>query len=165
MLSYVVDVVAASLFKTHCGRDEIYAILQTTFTNAFSWTKLYWFWIKISLKFISKGPIDNIPELVDIMAWRRPGDKPLSEPMIIILLTHICVNGLKIVCQTIISNGVLSSKEFHEKDMVPHMAGRKACSISHTLYGRTVFRWCPRVSLNRTSYTQGHMHRKIRTHG
>ena len=25
------------------------------------------------------------------MAWRRPGDKPLSEPMMIILLTHICV--------------------------------------------------------------------------
>ena len=25
------------------------------------------------------------------MAWRRPGDKPLSEPMMIRLLTHICV--------------------------------------------------------------------------
>ena len=25
------------------------------------------------------------------MAWRRPGDKPLSEPMIVSLLTHICV--------------------------------------------------------------------------
>ena len=25
------------------------------------------------------------------MAWRRPGDKPLSEPMMVILLTHICV--------------------------------------------------------------------------
>ena len=24
--------------------------------------------------------IDNIPALVQIMAWRRPGDKPLSEP-------------------------------------------------------------------------------------
>ena len=33
---------------------------------------------KISLKFVSKGPIDNIPALVQIMAWRRPGDKPLS---------------------------------------------------------------------------------------
>ena len=29
---------------------------------------------KISLKFVSKGPIDNIPALVQIMAWRRPGD-------------------------------------------------------------------------------------------
>ena len=25
------------------------------------------------------------------MAWRRPGDKPLSEPMMVCLLTHICV--------------------------------------------------------------------------
>ena len=45
----------------------------------------------ISLKFIAKGPIDNIPALVQIMAWRRPGDKPLSEPMMLSSLTHICV--------------------------------------------------------------------------
>ena len=25
------------------------------------------------------------------MAWRRPGDKPLSEPMMVSLLTHVCV--------------------------------------------------------------------------
>ena len=50
-----------------------------------------WISIEISLKFISKGQINNIPALVQIMAWRRPGDKPLSEPMMIILLTHICV--------------------------------------------------------------------------
>ena len=47
--------------------------------------------IKISLKFVPKGPINNIPSLVQIMAWRRPGDKPLSEPMMVNLLTHICV--------------------------------------------------------------------------
>ena len=37
------------------------------------------------------GPINNIPAFVKIMAWRRPGDKPLSEPMMVILPTHICV--------------------------------------------------------------------------
>ena len=47
--------------------------------------------IKNSLKFVPKGLINNIPALVLIMAWRRPGDKPLSEPMMISLLTHICV--------------------------------------------------------------------------
>ena len=47
--------------------------------------------IKISLKFVPKDPINNIPALVQIMAWRRPGDKPLSEPMMISLPTHICV--------------------------------------------------------------------------
>ena len=47
--------------------------------------------IKVSLKFVPKGPINNIPALVQIMAWRRSGDKPLSEPMMVSLLTHICV--------------------------------------------------------------------------
>ena len=47
--------------------------------------------IKISLKFVHKDPINNIPALVQIMAWRRPGDKPLSEPIMVGSLTHICV--------------------------------------------------------------------------
>ena len=45
----------------------------------------------ISLKFVPKGPINNTHALVQIMAWRRPGDKPLSEPMMVCLLTLICV--------------------------------------------------------------------------
>ena len=142
---------------THWGRDKTDAILQTTFSNAISWMKMFEFWLKfhwclfikpqltifqhwfglwlgaeqatshylnqwwpsstthicvtrhrwvnwgrhnmaaifryiflnenawISIKisliffFFSKGAIDNIPSLVQIMAWRRPGDKPLSE--------------------------------------------------------------------------------------
>ena len=47
--------------------------------------------ISISLKFLSKGPINNVAALVQIMAWRRPGYKPLSEPTVVRLLTHICV--------------------------------------------------------------------------
>ena len=47
--------------------------------------------IKISLKFVPKGPISNIPALVQIMAWRRTGDKSLFETMMVRLLTHICV--------------------------------------------------------------------------
>ena len=50
-----------------------------------------WISIKISLTFVPKGPIYNIPALVQVMAWRRPGDKPLSEPMMDSLPTHICV--------------------------------------------------------------------------
>ena len=50
-----------------------------------------WISIKLSLKFVPKGPINNIPALVPIMAWRRSGDKPLSEPMMVSLPTHICV--------------------------------------------------------------------------
>ena len=51
--------------------------------------------IKISLKCIPKGPINNNLALVQIMAWRRPGDEPLSEPMLDSLPTHICVIGLQ----------------------------------------------------------------------
>ena len=47
--------------------------------------------IKISLKFVPKSPVSNILALVQIMAWRRPGAKPLSEPVMVSLLTHICV--------------------------------------------------------------------------
>ena len=47
--------------------------------------------IKISLKFVPRGPINNFPALIQIMAWRRPGDKSLSEPMMIILPTHIYI--------------------------------------------------------------------------
>ena len=66
---------------THWGRDKTAAISQTTLSIAFSWMKMLEFSIKFSLKFVPKGPIDNIPALVQIMAWRRPGDKPLSEPV------------------------------------------------------------------------------------
>ena len=46
--------------------------------------------IKISLKFVTKGPINKIPALFQIMAWRRPGDKPLSEAILVSILTHKC---------------------------------------------------------------------------
>ena len=48
-------------------------------------------WIKVSLKFVPKGPINNIQALVQIMACRLFGAKPLSEPMVARSATHICV--------------------------------------------------------------------------
>ena len=41
--------------------------------------------IMISLKFVPKDPINNIPALVQIMAWHRPGDKSLSEAYLTLL--------------------------------------------------------------------------------
>ena len=58
------------------GRHFTDDILKCIFLNENVWIP-----IKISLKFVRKGPINNIPALVQIMAWRRSGDKPLSEPM------------------------------------------------------------------------------------
>ena len=59
--------------------------------NYISLIENIWIPIKISLKFFPMGPNNKIPALVQIMAWRHPGDKPLSEPMIYSLPTHICV--------------------------------------------------------------------------
>ena len=62
--------------------------------DIFKWIFLnenVWISINISLKFVPRGPINNIPALVQIMASCRPGDKPLSEPMLVSLPMHICV--------------------------------------------------------------------------
>ena len=77
------------------GRHFADDVFKCIFLNENVWTSL-----KISLKFLPKGPINNIPSLVQIMAWRRPGDKPLSEPMVVRLLTHICVTRLQWVKAT-----------------------------------------------------------------
>ena len=62
---------------THWGRDKVADdVFKCNFLN-----ENVWILIKISLKFVPKGPINNIPALVHIKAWRWPGDKPLSEPM------------------------------------------------------------------------------------
>ena len=36
--------------------------------------------IRISLKFVPMSPVDNKLALVQVMAWRQTGDKPLPEP-------------------------------------------------------------------------------------
>ena len=71
--------------------------------------------LKISLKFVPKVRINNIPALVPIMAWRRPGDKPLSEAMMDCLLTHICVTRPQWVrvCWTDVSQAIpISNGQF-----------------------------------------------------
>ena len=45
--------------------------------------------IDISLKFVPRGPTNNISALVQIIAWCRPGDRPLSDLLVVSLLTHI----------------------------------------------------------------------------
>ena len=38
--------------------------------------------IRISPKIVFRSVIDNKPALVQVMAWRRTGDKPLPEPIL-----------------------------------------------------------------------------------
>ena len=85
-----------------------------------------WIPIKISLKFVPKGPINNIPALVQIMAWRRSGDKPLSEPMMVNLPTHICVTRpqwVKLI-------GLLS---LHTSSVVVTLCNGETYAVFHTL--------------------------------
>ena len=74
-------------------RDDIFKCI---FLNESIWISF-----GISLNFVPKSPINNIPALVQIMAWRRPGDKPLSEPIMVRLPTHrfICVTRPQWVSQ------------------------------------------------------------------
>ena len=69
------------------GRHFPDDILKCIFLN-----EKVWISIKISLEFVPKGSISNSPALVQIMAWRRLGDKPLSEPILACSPTHICVS-------------------------------------------------------------------------
>ena len=53
--------------------------------------KNVWIAIRNSLKFVPKGPVNNSPVLGQIMVWRRPGGRPLSEPILVSLPTYTCV--------------------------------------------------------------------------
>ena len=87
-----------TLWPRQSGRHFADDILKCTFLN-----ENVSIAIKISLKFVPKGPVNNISVLVQIMAWRRPGNKPLSEPMMVSLPTHIyaslSLNELKNIFQ------------------------------------------------------------------
>ena len=80
------ELIANSLRPRPNRRHFADDILKCIFLNENEWHS-----IKISLKFVPKVPINNVPALVQIMAWHRTGDKPLSEPMMVSLVTHICV--------------------------------------------------------------------------
>ena len=83
---YYCQAVFDTLRPRQNGRHFADDFLKCMFLNENVWIP-----IEISLKFVPKGPIDNIPALVQIMAWHRPCDNPLSEPMMVRLPTHICV--------------------------------------------------------------------------
>ena len=85
------DVSYVSFALTHCGQDKMAAIFSDSIFKCIFLNENVWIPIKISLKFVLKGPVNNIPALVQIMAWRRPGDGPLYEPLMVSSLTHICV--------------------------------------------------------------------------
>ena len=77
---------------TDWGRDKMAAIFHTTFSNPFYWMKIYEFPLQFHWGFCLIVQLTLFQHWFRLMAWCRPGDKPLSEPMMIRLLTHICVS-------------------------------------------------------------------------
>ena len=75
--------------STHWGKDKITAI-SLTFSNAF-FNENVWISLIFSPKLVLKVLIGNILALVQLMAWHQPGDKPLSEPMMVSLLMYLWV--------------------------------------------------------------------------
>ena len=55
--------------------DDIFRLISSYESSLIS--------IQISLKFVPKGLINNMPSLVQTLAWRRIDDKLLSEPMMV----------------------------------------------------------------------------------
>ena len=90
------------------GRHFPDAIFKRIFFNENAWIS-----IKFSLKFVPKVPINNIPALVQIMAWRRSGDKLLSETMMDSFLMHICVTRPQWVNKSMLSSG-------HKREIIFH---------------------------------------------
>ena len=86
----VLNMLFASMFNSLRPRPNRRHFADDTFKHIFLNENVR-IWIKISLKFVPKGPINNNPALVQIMAWRRSGDKPFSETMMVSLPMHICV--------------------------------------------------------------------------
>ena len=86
-LGHATDSGLAGSCLTYWGWDKMAAIFQTTFSNFLGWKCTNF--IDISIIFVPKGPINNIPSL----AQTRPGAKPFSESMQwwLNLLTHIWV--------------------------------------------------------------------------
>ena len=76
----------------HCLQSVIHWIIKTLrqrqigrqfADNIFKFIFFKWNFVdKISRKYVSKGPIDNKPALVQIRAFRQTGNKPLPETMI-----------------------------------------------------------------------------------
>ena len=62
---------------------ELTHLLTDNIFRCFFVNKFFSIWIKISLKFAPKGPTDSNQALVQMMAWHWPGNKPLSEPMLV----------------------------------------------------------------------------------
>ena len=96
---------------TYQGRDK-WQHFQMHFLE---WQYMNFDW-NFTEYFFPKGPINNIPVLVQIRAWRQPGKKPLSEPMVH-LLRHISITLPQWVKRY--KCGIISGWEHFDNTQIP----------------------------------------------
>ena len=77
----VFDWVSDNALISGFGKAPMANILQTTFSNVFSWKQMSVFLFKLHWIFVPKSPIHSKTPLVKVMAQHWIGDKPLSEPI------------------------------------------------------------------------------------
>ena len=83
LISSCVDSIEILVINTLRPRQNCHRFADSIFKGIFM-NENVWISLEISLKFVPKIWIKNIPALVKIMAWHQPGDKPLSEPMMVV---------------------------------------------------------------------------------
>ena len=145
---------------THWGRNQITALMQTTFSNAFSWMKMYEFRFKFHW-FVPKGLIKNIAALVPIMAWAQPGNNLLSEPMMVRLLTHIYVILMKfpsLAAPEVVNNDDFQCsqrRKFHQNEKQVHFSEQDMLSVGFIFWKTTTQSHCHN-SHNHDNNSHGH---------
>ena len=87
----ILGINCVDLILTYWGRYKMADISQTILSNVFSATNTLEFRLKFHWSLFPW--VKKITALFQIMAWRHPSNKPLSESMLVTLpiIIHICV--------------------------------------------------------------------------
>ena len=80
------DVTDPAGLTLNWGRGKMATTSQTTFSNALSWMKKSEFVVKFHWNLFPVVRLTIQTAYVHIIAWRRAGDKPLSEPNVVYLI-------------------------------------------------------------------------------
>ena len=115
---------------THWSREIGWPFSSRLSQMHFIEWKYIWISIEISLTFVRKSPNNNSPTLVQIMAWCRPGAKPLPEPMMVRLPTHICItrpqwDNKSRPTRVFLNNQLTISQHFPHNGLEPNRSHRK----------------------------------------
>ena len=125
------------------GRHSAGDIFRCIFVN-----EKLWILIKISLKFVPKASIDNNPAFVKTLAWRRIGDKPLSD-------INPDRDSLTHICGTRGKWGLMFRMEVNESHFTGHSF---VCSISlPMLKTKKIWKICVDCP-NKTVFYESYVH-------